>query len=58
MSKPQLYTGGASRFDVSQGMLGDCWLVAAIACLTQEKLLLKNVCSLSCSVNILMNKLH
>ena len=43
MDKPQLFTGGASRFDVSQGMLGDCWLVAAIACLTQEDLLLKNV---------------
>ena len=43
MSKPQLYTGGASRFDVSQGMLGDCWLVAAIANLCQDPIMLKRV---------------
>ena len=42
-SDPQFYTGGASRFDVSQGLLGDCWLVAAIASLTQDQLLLKQV---------------
>ena len=40
---PKLFTGGASRFDVKQGMLGDCWLVAAIASLTQDKRLLQNV---------------
>ena len=40
---PQLFTGGASRFDVKQGMLGDCWLVAAIASLTQDQILLRSV---------------
>lgn len=44
VSQPKLFTGGASRFDVSQGILGDCWLVAAIASLTQDKILLSNVC--------------
>ena len=38
-----LFTGGASRFDVAQGILGDCWLVAAIASLTQDKILLNKV---------------
>jgi len=42
-SKPQLFTDGASRFDVSQGMLGDCWLVAAIASVAQDKILLNKV---------------
>ena len=42
-SDPKFYTGGASRFDVSQGILGDCWLVAAIASLTQDKHLLTQV---------------
>ena len=40
---PKFFTGGASRFDVSQGILGDCWLVAAIASLTQDAYLLKQV---------------
>ncbi|XP_064392675.1 calpain-9-like [Halichondria panicea] len=40
---PQLFSGGADRFDVKQGMLGDCWLVSAIASLTQDSLLLNRV---------------
>lgn len=43
VKEPQLFTGGASRFDVKQGMLGDCWLVAAIASLTQDQILLRSV---------------
>ena len=42
-SQPKLFTGGASRFDVQQGILGDCWLVAAIASLTQDKILFNKV---------------
>lgn len=31
---PRLFVEGASRFDVRQGELGDCWLLAAVANLT------------------------
>ncbi|XP_054713836.1 LOW QUALITY PROTEIN: calpain-A-like [Uloborus diversus] len=32
--EPRLFVEGASRFDVVQGELGDCWLLAAVANLT------------------------
>ncbi|KAF5279505.1 hypothetical protein FQA39_LY05615 [Lamprigera yunnana] len=34
VDNPQLFVEGYSRFDVQQGELGDCWLLAAVANLT------------------------
>ncbi|EGT57130.1 CBN-CLP-4 protein [Caenorhabditis brenneri] len=34
IANPQLITQGESRFDVKQGALGDCWLLAALANIT------------------------
>ena len=40
---PSLFEDGASRFDINQGELGDCWLLAALANLTLNKKLLYKV---------------
>lgn len=43
-SDPQLIFEGHSRFDVIQGELGDCWLLAAAAILTMRDELFYRVC--------------
>jgi hypothetical protein len=40
---PQFFVGGATRFDINQGELGDCWLLAAIANLTLHEKLFQKV---------------
>lgn len=41
---PRFFIDGISRFDVNQGEIGDCWFLAAVACLTlHDKLFYKVV---------------
>merc|ERR1719187_1051068 len=40
---PQLFVGGTDRFDINQGELGDCWLLAAMANLTMNKRVMRRV---------------
>ncbi|GAB1607463.1 calpain-9-like isoform X4 [Argonauta hians] len=42
-NEPKFFVGGATRFDVKQGELGDCWLLAAVASLTIDQKLLFRV---------------
>ena len=43
MESPKLFAEGASCFDVSQGMLGDSWLLASMASLSDNRSLLDQV---------------
>ncbi|KAM9241018.1 calpain-13-like [Leptosomus discolor] len=40
---PYLIVDGVSRFDIMQGEIGDCWMLAALGSLTLQKQYLKNV---------------
>ena len=42
-TNPKFFVDGTSRFDVEQGSLGDCWLLAAIANLTLHEKLFNKV---------------
>jgi len=41
--EPMMFVDGATRMDVNQGVLGDCWLLAAVAALSTNEHLLKRV---------------
>ncbi|XP_075302094.1 calpain-13 [Opisthocomus hoazin] len=40
---PYLIMDGVSRFDIMQGEIGDCWMLAAVGSLTLQKHFLENV---------------
>ncbi|EDO48536.1 predicted protein [Nematostella vectensis] len=42
-SEPRFYVDGASRLDIKQGVLGNCWLLAAMSVLAQHKPLVDRI---------------
>ena len=46
VSDPKFFTAGVSSDDFSQGTLGNCWFVAACACLAEDSKLWKKVCKI------------
>ena len=40
---PKFFVDGASRFDINQGRLDDCWMLSALASVTMDKKLLYKV---------------
>ncbi|XP_019940377.2 calpain-1 catalytic subunit-like [Paralichthys olivaceus] len=46
VSNPSFVVDGVSRFDFSQGVVGNCWFLASIGALTFQKLILQQVMSL------------
>ena len=40
---PEFFIQGASRFDINQGVLGDCWFLAGLACVSMDKSTLDKV---------------
>ena len=40
---PHLYVDGATRHDINQGQLGNCWLLAAFSCLSDQRSKLETV---------------
>ena len=55
VSEPKFFTSGVSADDFSQGTLGNCWFVAACACLAEDSKLWKKVCPLT-SGNACLNR--
>lgn len=43
VKKPEFHVAGFSRFDVTQGAIGNCWFLAAVASLTQDEKIFANV---------------
>ncbi|NXJ04971.1 CAN13 protein, partial [Odontophorus gujanensis] len=43
LRNPYLIMDGVSRFDIIQGEIGDCWMLAALGSLTMQKRFLENV---------------
>ena len=52
VEEPHLMEGGGSRFDIIQGELGDCWLLAAMANLVMDKRIRARVVPLDQSFSV------